>query len=812
MINKKYMYGQLNSEAARVNYGGKDTDSLKLTVDNTNMVISGDVQWQNMLGHTSDKAYPGDCGARNYEKILELAKQLNDEISRSTSMDAWLKAELLAGLQVTEDIEKTIEVAVAEETSRAQNSELKILNAVISGDTKLEQGINTLSTVVEAEKQQRTEITDSLLQNLTALQSVVQNAIKQLTTSVEEETRRSTIVETELQKKILDETNRATYKENVLSSSVEQLQTSIKELDDKVETKLSDSTASLVDDITEITTVLQGEIERSTAVDEQQELQLISHSNELRALNQEEIRTKSRVSVLEDQLPTVEHHLSTIEKEVQENYNEVVATTDKIQQDVELLDKELESSYSTLDEKITDEITKRIGQDQLLGNAINAITATIPNKVAALEEAVSKFPSTIEETASELDQKITEEGEVRLQVDKNLKKYIDEEVTKLQSSDAILNHRLKHITNMDFEDVSDVDLAEFATKEQLLQYSTTVEMNTAIQNAVPKKLSALDNDTNFITIEEVEDKQYLTEEDILDRTNKLAGIAEGAEVNVQSDWNELNTDSDAFIKNKPSLGTLAGKSSVSLSDLESDIQESLSKADTALQEHQNIDGKLDTEVYQSEKESFALKTDLEPLALKSDLIDFVDAEYVQTTVEKAVEDIELPADKYYTKEEVDNLIPDSEEFALKKDLENFATGDAIKESINEELNDYYTKKETDDVISQAVANIPKGDFVEHVDTEGDLRVYAAQGSEDTNVVASDTVTSSAIVIRTQTGQVELPVVETLKDTESVGSDQAVSKKFVELLLGALEEDYNNKIDEIYEIKFIDGGTCADLNN
>ena len=34
---------------------------------------------------------------------------------------------------------------------------------------------------------------------------------------------------------------------------------------------------------------------------------------------------------------------------------------------------------------------------------------------------------------------------------------------------------------------------------------------------------------------------------------KLAGIAVGAEVNVQSDWNETNTSSDAFIKNKPTI-------------------------------------------------------------------------------------------------------------------------------------------------------------------------------------------------------------------------------------------------------------------
>ena len=34
---------------------------------------------------------------------------------------------------------------------------------------------------------------------------------------------------------------------------------------------------------------------------------------------------------------------------------------------------------------------------------------------------------------------------------------------------------------------------------------------------------------------------------------KLDGIADGAEVNVQSDWSEVDVSSDAFIQNKPTL-------------------------------------------------------------------------------------------------------------------------------------------------------------------------------------------------------------------------------------------------------------------
>ena len=50
--------------------------------------------------------------------------------------------------------------------------------------------------------------------------------------------------------------------------------------------------------------------------------------------------------------------------------------------------------------------------------------------------------------------------------------------------------------------------------------------------------------------------KYTTQADI----DKLAGIASGAEVNVQSDWNETDTWDDAFIQNKPDVGIVGTRS------------------------------------------------------------------------------------------------------------------------------------------------------------------------------------------------------------------------------------------------------------
>lgn len=62
-------------------------------------------------------------------------------------------------------------------------------------------------------------------------------------------------------------------------------------------------------------------------------------------------------------------------------------------------------------------------------------------------------------------------------------------------------------------------------------------------NALKKKL---DNKVDKVTGKGLSTNDYITAD-----KNKLSGIASGAEVNVQSDWNVSDTGSDAYIKNKP---------------------------------------------------------------------------------------------------------------------------------------------------------------------------------------------------------------------------------------------------------------------
>ncbi len=102
--------------------------------------------------------------------------------------------------------------------------------------------------------------------------------------------------------------------------------------------------------------------------------------------------------------------------------------------------------------------------------------------------------------------------------------------------------------NNTWELIGGVDLTDYYTKTQ----TDTLLDAKADTSDIPTKTSELTNDSNFpVDANYVHtDNNYTTTE-----KNKLAGIAAGAEVNVQSNWTQTNSSADDFIKNKPSIPT-----------------------------------------------------------------------------------------------------------------------------------------------------------------------------------------------------------------------------------------------------------------
>lgn len=139
---------------------------------------------------------------------------------------------------------------------------------------------------------------------------------------------------------------------------------------------------------------------------------------------------------------------------------------------------------------------------------------------------------------------------------------------------AALTSRLSALADSDdttLDQLSEI-VAYIKSNRSLIENVTTNKVNVTdiINNltstATNKPLSAKQGkvlkdliDALTITVENKVDKisgkglstnDYTTAE-----KNKLSGIDTGAEVNVQSDWNETDTGSDAYIKNKPTIPT-----------------------------------------------------------------------------------------------------------------------------------------------------------------------------------------------------------------------------------------------------------------
>lgn len=95
----------------------------------------------------------------------------------------------------------------------------------------------------------------------------------------------------------------------------------------------------------------------------------------------------------------------------------------------------------------------------------------------------------------------------------------------------------------------------------LSNVDNTADTAKPISTATQTALNAKQNTLTTAQLAVVNASAYTSTE-----KTKLAGIATGAEVNVQSDWNQTTTTADSFIKNKPTLATVA--TSGSYKDLE----------------------------------------------------------------------------------------------------------------------------------------------------------------------------------------------------------------------------------------------------
>ena len=123
-------------------------------------------------------------------------------------------------------------------------------------------------------------------------------------------------------------------------------------------------------------------------------------------------------------------------------------------------------------------------------------------------------------------------------------------------------------------------------------------------------------------VDKITGKGLSTEDFTTAEKTKLAGIETGAEVNIQSDWEQSDSTADDFIKNKPTLGSAASRSVVlSLSNAGSGLPTAGTVYNALENKVDKVTGKgLSTEDYTTaEKNKLAVLSELNTATVTVDL-------------------------------------------------------------------------------------------------------------------------------------------------------------------------------------------------
>jgi hypothetical protein len=136
-----------------------------------------------------------------------------------------------------------------------------------------------------------------------------------------------------------------------------------------------------------------------------------------------------------------------------------------------------------------------------------------------------------------------------------------------------LQEEVTRSTNADNKLTRDLSTESTTARAAEKKNADNIASNTqAIQKEVTDRNAAIKVETDRATIAEsnkvdkIVGKGLSTNDYTTNEKNKLAGIASGAEVNVQSDWNQTDINSDDYIKNKPVAATTSKDGFMSAAD------------------------------------------------------------------------------------------------------------------------------------------------------------------------------------------------------------------------------------------------------
>lgn len=518
---------------------------------------------------------------RLQESTILTQKALNDEVIRAETVEASLANDILNETVRAESAERVLSDNLAAETSRAEEAEKKLTDDLFVEITRAIGAEATLTENLSAEAARATEAEQKLTTDLSAEVIRSKAAEKTLTDNLSAEISRATGAEKVLTDNLASETTRATGAEKTLTSNLDAEVTRAK----AAEKANADNITTESNRATVKENELQGSIQTETTRAQAAEKTLTDH------LSAEVTRAKAAEKTNADNLTA----------EVTRSKGAEKTLTDNLAAEV----KRAKAAEKTNSDSVSAEVTRATAAENDIRSTISTNKPNwddkytkneVDNKFSALEtaidwkEAVNTFSdlstayphpddgwtvnvkdtdytyrwsgtawiaisaNAIPKATQSVDGLLSKEDKAALD-DTNAKKHIHSNKSTLDKLTEVLLANWTDAYNKRHEHGNKTVLDKLT--QALIDNWTAAY--THISDA-PKHITATErtnwNDANS-------KKHTHANKSIIDKLtqamlDKLAGIATGAEVNVQSDWSATDSASDAFIKNKPTSMTAKG--------------------------------------------------------------------------------------------------------------------------------------------------------------------------------------------------------------------------------------------------------------
>lgn len=547
---------------------------------------------------------------RLQESTILTQKALNDEVIRAETVEASLANDILNETVRAESAERVLSDNLAAETSRAEEAERKLTDGLSSEVTRATRAEATLTENLSAEAARATEAeqkltTDlsaevtrskaaekTLTDNLSAEVTRAKTSEKTLTDNLSAEISRATGAEKVLTDNLASETTRATGAEKTLTSNLNAEVTRAKAAEkanaDNITTESNRATAKEA----ELLGSIQTEMTRAQAAEKTLTDHLSEEVTRAKAaektnadnLTAEVTRSKGAEKTLTDNLAAEVTRAKAAEKTNSDSVSAEVTRAKAKEAELQgnitaevsratAAENDIHSTISTNKPNWDDKYTKNEVDNKFSAletaidwkEAVNTfadLAATYPNPedgwtvnvkdtdytyrwsgtawIAISANAIPKATQSMDGLLSKEDKAALDDTNVKKHTHSNKSTLDKLTETLLTNWTDAYNKRHEHGNKTVIDKITQTLLDNWTAA--YTHISDTVKHITATERANW-------NDAN--------DKKHThANKSIIDKLtqamlDKLSGIAAGAEVNVQADWNVVDENSDAYIKNKP---------------------------------------------------------------------------------------------------------------------------------------------------------------------------------------------------------------------------------------------------------------------